>query len=237
MKKIVSQGFFISGTGTDVGKTFVCRILAQSFLKKYAVSYMKPIQTGCVRTHNEHLESPDFEYVKRCGGLRLGSYEMHVPYRFVPACSPHLAAQITKTPISLRKIQANFNKIKSLLQNEKGIILVEGAGGVLVPINKSINSMHLMASINLPVILVTTPALGTLNHTFLSVCALQSCGLRIAGVVFNSINKKYEKFIYDDNRKMISSALKGVPFLELKFNYVNTTNVMEFCDEVAKRYI
>jgi len=237
MNKKMVKGFFITGTGTDVGKTYVARVLAQAFLAYRSVSYMKPVQTGCIRKKKGNYILPDFAYVKQCKGLMMGPDDLHVPYRFVPACSPHCAAKMAKVTISFRHIQANLLKINSLFGNKKGCVIVEGAGGVLVPLSRSMNTMHLMAKLQMPVIIVTTPVLGTLNHTFLTVCALQSCGLTIAGIVYNCVNNNTDKFIYDDNKSMIRSTLKGVPFLELEFKHSNTSNVRGFCDGLVKRYL
>jgi dethiobiotin synthetase len=233
-----ARGFFITGTGTDVGKTFVSRILVQTFSKRMNVSYMKPVQTGCLRLkRREQLVAPDFEYVKKHTDLVTGDQDLHVPYRFALACSPHLAARMAHEKISLKKIKDGLSGIMGLFGASPGCVLVEGAGGVLVPLNESESMVHLIALLDLPVILVTTSGLGTLNHTFLSICALQSCGARIAGVVMNSPQKIPEDFIYKDNRETIRSFVRPVPFLEIKYNAQTSPRTLEFCNELAKRYL
>jgi dethiobiotin synthase len=233
-----ARGFFVTGTGTGVGKTFVCRFLAQAFSKRMAVSYMKPVQTGCLRLkRREQLVAPDFEYVKKHASLVTGDEDLHVPYRFSLACSPHLAARMAHEKISLKKIKDSLNRIAGLFGAAPGCLLVEGAGGVLVPLNESESMVHLITMLDLPVILVTTSGLGTLNHTFLSVCALQSCGARIAGVVMNSPERISKDLIYKDNRETIRAFVRPVPFLDIKYKAEISARTLEFCNELAKRHL
>jgi dethiobiotin synthetase len=231
------KGFFITGTGTGVGKTYVCRVLADGFSNHHAVSYMKPVQTGCVRRKNGNLLAPDFEYVKKSNALVTGEDALHVPYRFMHACSPHLATRIAHEEISLKRVNDNLQKINGLFGKGGGCVLVEGAGGVLVPIGKSLSMVHLIMHLKLPVILVTTPALGTLNHTFLTLCALQSSGAVIAGVVMNNASKSAEDYIYKDNMKTIRSFLGPVPFFELKHRTIDNKKRAEFCNELATKHL
>jgi dethiobiotin synthetase len=231
------RGFFITGTGTGVGKTFVSRVLAQAFSNRIPVSYMKPVQTGCLRKKDGRLVAPDFEYVKKGGFCVTGKDEIHVPYRFVPACSPHLAARMANKKISLKKIKEAHNAVAGLFDDRKGCVLVEGAGGVLVPLGASISMVHLIDLLRLPVILVTTPDLGTLNHTFLSICALASCGARLAGVVMNNPANVPEDYIYRDNRKTIQSFVRPALFLEIKHTGRHTVFAMEFCNELFDRFL
>ena len=137
----------------------------------------------------------------------------------------------------MKKINDNLNRIAGLFgASSRGCVLVEGAGGVLVPLNVNENMVHLMIRLDLPVILVASSMLGTLNHTFLSLCALQSAGIRIAGVVMNSPEKTADDFIYRDNRETIRSFVKPVAFLEVKHGAGNPKRTMEFCNELVARY-
>jgi dethiobiotin synthase len=231
------QGFFITGTGTGVGKTHVCGVLARVFSRSLLVSYLKPVQTGCLRKKDGRLVAPDFEYVKKFGAIVTGEDGVHVPYKYVPACSPFLAARLSHEKISLEKIKRSLGSVYGLFVGSAGCVLAEGAGGVLVPLTTSESMVHLIVRLDLPVILVTTSGLGTLNHTFLSICALQSCGARIAGVVMNSPEKIPHDFIYKDNMETIRSFIRPVPFLELKHNAAPGEKTRGFCNELAKRYL
>jgi len=237
MKRNKDIGFFVTGAGTGVGKTYACRVLAQALSKIVDVSYMKPVQTGCVRKKNGRLVAPDFEYVKKSGVLVTGKDALHVPYVFPHECSPHLAARLAQKEISPDTVRDCLAGILALLGKRPSCVLVEGAGGVLVPLSATISMIHLIDRLRLPVILVTTSSLGTLNHTFLSICALQSCGARIAGVVMNSPCKIARDYIYKDNMETIRTFIKPVPFLEVKHKAETNGATMEFCNELAQRYL
>lgn len=239
MKHRAAAGFFIAGTGTGVGKTYASRILAETFSKRMPVSYMKPVQTGCVLKKDGGISAPDFDYVKKSGVVVTGNDGLHVPYRFVPACSPHLAARMAHEKISLKKIRSNLHGIVRLFgaSASHGCVLVEGAGGLLTPMNESTSMIHLVDLLGLPVVLVTTPALGTLNQTFLALCALESIGAGIAGVIMNSPRKISEDYIYKDNMAAIRSSIRPAPFLEIKHKAVHQKKTMEFCNELAARYL
>jgi dethiobiotin synthase len=235
--KSKAHGFFVTGTGTDIGKTYVCRLLAKGFSRRGPVSYMKPVQTGCKAGKNGRLSATDFEYVKRSGLLETGDDEMHVPYCFKPACSPHLASRIERKKISLVHISACFARICMLPGIKNGCVLVEGAGGVLVPLDDSVSMAHLIMRLGLPVILVSLPGLGTLNHTFLTLCALHSADVPIAAVIMNNRENSPEDFIYRDNIKTIRSFIGNVPFLEIKHGAKSGGKVRAFCNELAKKHL
>jgi dethiobiotin synthase len=230
-------GFFITGTGTDVGKTYVCRLLARELSKKMPVSYMKPVQTGCGTKQNGELSSPDFTYVKSSKALVTGEAELHVPYRFKQACSPHLAARINQKKISLSRIGGCLAEIRTLPGMKNGCVLVEGAGGVLVPLGDSMYMIHLIKQVKLPVILVLLPDLGTLNHTFLTLCALHSAGVPVAGVVMNNRGGRPKDFIYRDNLKTVRESIGKTPFLEIKHGEKSNGKITAFCNELAKKHL
>jgi len=156
--------FFITGTDTGVGKTVVSALLCAA-LDAY---YWKPIQTGT-------REGADSNTVARLAQL---SRRRVLPeaYRFAPPVSPHLAAQRAGVRIELRKIRMPRIPAREAL-------VAEGAGGVLVPINKTQFMTSLMRHLKLPVLLVSRTALGTINHTLLSLAALRAARLDVRGVV------------------------------------------------------
>ena len=158
------NGFFITGTDTNVGKTVLSSLLCAA-LKGI---YWKPIQTGA-------SEGTDREAVIALAGLDSGEV---VPesYVFEDPVSPHLAAQRSGCEISLDKI------VLPGVQNSCPLI-VEGAGGVMVPINSHQFMVDLMRHLALPVILAARSTLGTINHTLLSLQCLESSGIRVQGVV------------------------------------------------------
>ncbi len=154
------MNLFITGTGTDVGKTVI-----SSWIALHAkFSYFKPIQTGLKEGADSY----------RVGKLSDAKIYPEI-YAYKEPLSPHLAARIENETIDIEKI---------VLPKEKKLI-VEGAGGVLVPINESYLMVDLIKKLELPIILVSATSLGTINHTLLSLEALRSRNIEVAGVILN----------------------------------------------------
>jgi dethiobiotin synthase len=160
------QRFFVTGTDTGIGKTLVSALLCAAL----DAIYWKPIQTGT-------REGTDRATVIRLARLPE-SRTVPEAYRFAPPVSPHLAAMRAG-------VRIEFRKIKMPLIGPGENLIVEGAGGVLVPINKKQLMVDLMAHLNLPVVLVARTALGTINHTLLSLAALREAGVDVCGVVLS----------------------------------------------------
>ena len=158
------RGFFITGTDTGVGKTVLSALLVAAL----DGTYWKPIQTGAI-------DGTDRESVRRCTSLP----EECLPperYLFDPPVSPHLAAREAGIAITL-------DEIKFPAANEKSLWIVEGAGGVMVPINERYLMRDLMRHLSLPVIVAARTTLGTINHTLLTLAALRAANLSVHGVV------------------------------------------------------
>ncbi|XKL68823.1 hypothetical protein PGB90_006592 [Kerria lacca] len=151
---------FITGTDTDVGKTTICSWLCLH--TQYA--YFKPIQTG-------NTTDVDKKTVKQLSNAKI--YEE--AYSFIKPVSPHLAAKLDNTYIHLENIQ---------LPNESNLI-IEGAGGLLVPINDRTFIIDLIQMFDVTVILVARSTLGTINHTLLSLESLRKRNIKILGVIMN----------------------------------------------------
>ena len=136
------------------------------------------------------------------------------PYRFAPACSPHLAARLARTDIRLVRLHANFRR----LGHRHTCVLVEGAGGVLAPIGGRRTMRDVMAALGLPVVLVVRPGLGTINHTLLSLAALRGAKLRVAGVVLVDTEPRRWRRLERENAAAIArlgrvTILGRLPFL------------------------
>jgi dethiobiotin synthetase len=156
--------FFITGTDTGIGKTVVSATLCAAL----EAFYWKPIQTGT-------RDGSDRATVMRLAQLPRDRAPAET-YRFAPPVSPHLAARRAGVRIELGKIV--LPKIPGAAN-----LIAEGAGGVLVPINEKQLMVDLMAHLKLPVLLVARTALGTINHTLLSLEALRSAKLSVRGVI------------------------------------------------------
>ena len=190
-----NKGFFITGTDTGVGKTFFTSIL----LQKFNYDYWKPIQTGTF-IDNDTLNLKKIlssNYIK----FYKSSYSLNKPL------SPHLASKY-------QNILINMNKIKKPKSFKP--LIVEGAGGVLVPLNKNKLMIDLIKKIKFPVIIISKSILGTINHTLMTIEILKKNKVNIFGVVLNNIKKKKEG---DDNAKSIEDfgkvkVLLKIPFLK-----------------------
>jgi len=158
--------FFITGTDTAVGKTTVSSLLCAAL----DAIYWKPIQTGT-------REGTDRATVMRLANLPR-SRTLPETYRFSPPVSPHLAAQRARVRIELRKV-----RLPQVAPHEN--LIVEGAGGALVPINSTELMTDLMSHLGLPVLLVARTTLGTINHTLLSIAALRAAHLDVRGVILS----------------------------------------------------
>lgn len=159
----MSRSFVITGTDTDVGKT----VVAAGLVAALDAAYWKPVQAGLA----EGTDSETVAALADVGSDRI----IPEAYRLRTPCSPHEAARIDGVLIDRSRL---------VLPSSRLGLIVEGAGGTMVPINDDDLMLDLFTDWALPVILVARTALGTINHSLLSVAALRSRGLTIAGIVF-----------------------------------------------------
>lgn len=169
LKNSTQKGVFITATDTDVGKTLVSAWLAIHT----QAAYYKPIQCG-VPTDSEQIATLTKE---------AGSSCVIVPetYRFAHPVSPHLAAQLTTPAVTISR-DAILRRYASVQHLQ---LIVEGAGGVLVPLNANDTMLDVMVRLGLPIVLVTRGTLGTINHTSLTIEALRARSLTIKGIVIS----------------------------------------------------
>jgi dethiobiotin synthase len=158
------EKIFVTGTDTDVGKTIISALLVLGL----GARYWKPIQSGTE-------EPTDAQKIQKITGLDK-KYFLPETYKLRAPLSPHLAARLDGVCIDLNDI---------CLPECKGSLIVEGAGGVMVPINEKHFMLDLMKKLSLPVLIVARSTLGTINHTLLTVDKLRQAGLEILGVVLN----------------------------------------------------
>ena len=203
----LKNGFFITATDTNIGKTIVSAIL----VNKFKANYWKPIQCGL---NSNNLS--DSQVVKK---LVIGSSQkiFKESYFFSEPVSPNLAAKKENTKISMRLILNDFKKV------EKPII-IEGAGGVLVPINNKEFVIDLIKVLELPTIVVTKTSLGTINHTLLTINALNIKNQNIYGIIFvGDENIQVEETILSFSRK-IKKNIKNLGRIPV-FKKITTDNI------------
>ncbi len=210
------NGLFITGTDTDVGKTaFSALLLAELRRRKINAAPMKPAQTGC----DEGV--PDLDYSLSMASMTVDAetYRNMAPYTFEPACSPHLAAEMAGTEIDIAEMIISART----LSTEYVYLIAEGAGGIMVPLNRREMMLDLMQAMKLPVLIVARPGLGTINHTLLSIRALRSDGLDIAGIVFVASTDAETGFIEEDNGNTIA-----------QFGKVPVLGTIPYCSQLAQ---
>lgn len=212
---------FVTGTDTDVGKTFISvaiiDLLKQNGLR---VAAMKPIASGCDTTE-AGLRNDDALQLIQHANVDL-PYDTINPYAFQAAIAPHIAAQQKNINIDLNKIKQNFE----LIQQQSDAVVVEGAGGWLVPINNTQTMADLAKVLNLPIILVVGIRLGCINHALLTVEAIKQSGLPLMGWVANNIeiNAQSEQIVSILKLKITAPLLAEVPFLSTEgvaVDYIN----------------
>lgn len=164
------RGLFVTGTDTGVGKTVVSAALVCRYRKQFPVRYWKPIQTGI------ELDD-DTEHVVRLGGCRPDEV-LTEGVRLARPVSPHLAAALSGSTISLPPLLDVVRRQRSPWR-----WIVEGAGGVHAPINEEETMADLITQLGLPVLVVARTALGTINHTLLTLEALRHRSVDVVGVV------------------------------------------------------
>lgn len=173
-------GLFITGTDTGVGKTLIAgaiaRILTGQGLK---VGVFKPIATGCRRSR-EGLVSSDAEFLAYCADCDYPLSTVN-PVTYLTPAAPIVAADYERREINFEEINSAYNYICQTCQ----LVIVEGLGGVRVPITEDVDVLDLAAGFQLPVVIISRPTLGTINHALLTIDAIRSRNLSIAGVVIN----------------------------------------------------
>lgn len=194
---MLDRAVFITGTGTDVGKTIVTAGILR-YLRRAGVDAvsMKPVQTGAERVADRFV-APDLAVHHAASGLSPGDTELAVmaPYLYEPACSPHLAGRMAERYPDIERI----SDCAAELCAEHECVLIEGAGGIMVPLDESVTMLDLMRRLACPVVLVATRGLGTINHTLMSIDVLRHAGLTVLGVVFNETEPVERDFIRRDN--------------------------------------
>ena len=168
----MAHGIFITGTGTEIGKTVIAGGLAAAL--KHAgtnVGVMKPIGSG---------DTADAQFLKHAAHVDDELAAINPIYLRHPL-APSVAARIENREIDLSCIETAF----AALQQKYDFVIVEGVGGIAVPLRDDFLVVHLIHQLRLPILIVAAAGLGTLNHTLLTVAFAQQFGLQIAGIVLN----------------------------------------------------
>jgi dethiobiotin synthetase len=172
------DGVFVTGTGTEVGKTVVAGVIARAAANAgRRVSVYKPAVSGVAEAREQGVV-PDHEHLRRAAGSMQTDDEVS-PYRFGPAVSPHLAADLEGMAIETGRLLSGL----AAARGAGDFLVCEGVGGFLVPLRLDYLVRDLARDAALPMVVVAAPGLGTINHTLLTVEAVRTAGLDVLCVV------------------------------------------------------
>lgn len=210
----MSNGYFVTATGTDVGKTFVTGLLVKKWRNSgIDAGYYKAALSGAERRQGK-LVAGDADAVKNAAGLSDSQDEM-VSYIYEAPVSPHLATRKEGNPAELSKILSDFENA----QKRHEFLFVEGSGGILCPIRFDLNPggkriflEDIVKALDLPLLIVTTAALGSINACLLTVEYAKSRGLKMRGILVNRYGESGDMEMEDDNVFMMRE-LSGLEIL------------------------
>lgn len=200
--------YFISGIDTDIGKSFATGLLARWLLARgKRVTTLKPVQTGNVggsediRLHRELMGASE---------LPGDAEGLSCPYLFRKPCSPHLAAELEGRRID----PAVIDQAAAQLAERYEYVLIEGAGGLGVPLTPELLTVDYLAERAYPVILTTSGRLGAINHTMLALEALARRQIRLSGLLFNTFPPA-DPVLADDARRIMRLLLRRYDYPEV----------------------
>ena len=222
---MATKGFFITGTDTGVGKTFVTAGIAAVLKEKGVnVGVMKPVETGCAEKDGK-LEPQDAIFLKKMSGVG-DDMDLINPYRFKAPLAPAVASRVEGKIIELDRIKECYAQLAS----RHSMMFVEGAGGLLAPINETQTVADLIKLLNLPIIIIAASRLGAINHTLLTVRHAQSIGIRVAGIILN-----YPALTVDEASSLNQAEIK-------RLTSIPVLGELPFCDidriaKMVKKYL
>ncbi|HXU92175.1 MAG TPA: dethiobiotin synthase [Gallionella sp.] len=198
------MSYFVTGTDTGVGKTLIsCALLHAFAAQGKRVIGMKPVAAGC----GDDDQHEDVVRLRAASNVLAGKGQVN-PYCFPRPVAPHLAAKFVGVSVHFSRIVASFSELNGMADE----VIVEGAGGLLVPLNEEEDSADLIGEMGLPVILVVGMRLGCLNHALLTVDALKWRGLKLVGWVANVVDA--DMAMLDENvaalQQRIAAPLLGI---------------------------
>lgn len=206
----MASGFFITGTDTEVGKTWcTLGLMARLQQEGKTVVAMKPVASGCERTA-EGLRNDDALRLQDQASIAL-PYEIVNPYAFAPAIAPHIAAEQSGQRIDIQNIKQRCDR----LAQQADFVVVEGVGGWRVPLNDRESVADLASALDLPVILVVGLRLGCINHALLTAESIQAAGCKLAGWIANRVSPdmaEAEQNIQSIAMRIDAPMLGVVPF-------------------------
>lgn len=245
----MAKGFFVTGTDTGVGKTFITAALIKTAsLLGLKACGMKPIETGCktadskqqsaVSSKKRTLIPSDGTFLKNISNVNE-SIDLITPIRFENPLAPLPASEIEGTDIDFEKIRNAYDD----LSKKYDVIIVEGIGGLLVPIKKDYFVLDLAREIELPILIVSKPGLGTLNHTMLTVNYAIKESFDVAGIIIN-YSRPAERTLAEKTNPEVIEQISSVPLIgifpylkDLSSNNIKKAAVKNLNIKILKKYL
>lgn len=204
----MKQSFFITGTDTGIGKTYVaCQLIRHYVAQGYRVVGMKPVAAGCDLVNGQWVNE-DVALLTQASNVPAPMHLVN-PYCFKDPIAPHIAAEKEGIEIQLDVIQRAYDALSALAD----IVVVEGAGGLLVPLNAQYTIADLIEHLKIPVLFVVGMRLGCINHALLTMEVMQARGLTVSAWVANPIDKEMQ--CYQENLLTLQTKLQGIPEYQL----------------------
>jgi dethiobiotin synthetase len=205
----MTEGIFITGTDTGVGKTTVsCALLRKYVAAGSRAVGMKPVAAGG-GVHNDDLVA------LAAAGNVDASLSARCPYAFAAAIAPHLAARAAGVAIDLHRIQKSYKELSASADH----VVVEGAGGVLAPLSDRIDMLDIARALGLPVLMVVGVRLGCLNHALLTSLAIRARGLKLVGWIANSIDPAM--VFQDENVRTLERQLSAPRIARIRWGHAD----------------
>ncbi len=202
------MNLFVTGTDTDVGKTVITAGIATLMQSLgYKSGVLKPFQSGAIE-QNGFTQSPDLAFVKQ-----IDPYiATHASYMLKAPTAPCIAAEVEGINIDMDVVIKDFNNLRKKCDT----VIVEGSGGIMVPVNPKFIMSDVAKMLNLPVLIVARPDLGTINHTLLTINHAVDKGLKVTGVIINR---------YPENTNDL--AIKTAPRLIEEYSDVSVVGIVK----------
>lgn len=202
--------FFVTGTDTGVGKTTVTvRLMQQLVAQGITVIGMKPVASGC-EWLDGRWQNEDVRQLTAASNVKAPP-ELINPYCFEPAIAPHIAAAQAGVAIDLNIILEAYKQLTTLAD----VVIVEGAGGLLVPLSSSQTMADLILALDIPALMVVGMRLGCINHALLTAQVLKQRGIDFCGWVANSIDPQMS--MPEENLQTLIQSLQQPPLLQVPF--------------------
>lgn len=208
------QTFFITGTDTGVGKTTVaCQLLTEAAHQGLRALGFKPIASGATQINNRRINS-DASQIQQASNVDC-AYELINPFCFTTPIAPHFAAREEGVSLTVANVLAHTEKVMALSPD---VLLIEGAGGWLLPLNDHETMADYVKALDIPVIVVIGMRLGCLNHALLTIASIRQAEIPIAGWIANQLTP--DMLAYEENLNWLQQKIDAPLMQEVLFKTV-----------------